>query len=515
MFHPLPTPEEMAAWDRQAIKDFGIRGEILMENAARAAVDALGRRFGSLAGASVLVLAGPGNNGGDGFAMARRLFDAGASVTVLHTRPKKSYRGEARYHLDLARRAGVAMHLLSRFDFSCLTQPDIIIDALLGTGFSGQLREESLNLIRLINELGRSAFVLAVDIPSGLDGQTGLPCPEAVRANLTTTFHAAKLGLAIPCAAAYTGMVEICEIGIPILITARSKPTHFLITHDVLGLVPRPEAEMHKGTAGHVLVVGGSRGLTGAPHLAALGALRAGAGLVTIACPSGLETLIKAGSPDIMTLPLGDSELWHPAMAGEINLHLPRFDAVVIGPGLGRSPEAAEFLTAFLVKLTLPCVIDADALYHLALIPALTPKHAVLTPHPGEMGRFTGVGPGTVQSDRFRAARNLAETTGSVALLKGSGTVVAEPGGTAYLSSLSAPNLAVGGSGDVLSGLIAALLARSISPLPAACLGVYWHGVAGKMLETNFPGRGNLASQIADALPLALKEYQCAQQTTS
>ncbi len=506
MFHPLPTPQEMASWDRLAIKRYGIKGDILMENAARAAMNALEQAWGSLEGASVLIVAGPGNNGGDGFALARQLQNAGALITLLHTKTKKSYRGEARYHLELARKSGVELHYLPRFDCSKLYSPDIVVDALFGIGLTGELRDDGLALVRFINGLGEDAFVLALDVPSGLSALTGLPMPEAVRADLTTTFHAAKVGLALPHAAEFTGVVSICEIGIPKTIERDEKPVHQLIGHEIMDLVPIPQPEMHKGNAGHVLVVGGSRGLTGAPHLTALGALKSGAGLVTIACPAGLEALVKASSPEIMTLPLGSGDEWTKEMAKQIKGQIDRFDALAIGPGLGRSPGAFKFLAALLDGLELPCVLDADALFHLAAMPEKTPLGAVLTPHPGEMGRFMGVGAKTVQSDRFRAAHYLAKLTGVVVTLKGSGTIIAAPNGSSYLNSQSAPNLAVAGTGDVLTGVIARLLAHSISPLPAACLGVYWHSLAGKMLEKDFPGRGNLASQVAEILPAALKE---------
>lgn len=514
MFQPLPTPHEMAAWDRQAIKDYGIRGEMLMENAARAAVDVLAQSV-PFAGTQALILAGPGNNGGDGFAMARRMQDMGGCPVVVHTKPKKAYRGEARYHLDLARRIGVPMHYLPRFDFSSLPAPAVVVDALLGTGFSGELRAEALDLVRRINAYGRSAFVLAVDCPTGLSAETGLPLPEAVRADMTATMHAIKLGLALPHAAPYTGTVRICEIGIPAQVAAGNKAAHQLIGPGIMDLAPRPQPDMHKGTAGHVLVIGGatgpSGGLTGAPHLAALAALRAGAGLATIACPQGLEAAVKAASPDIMTLPLGSGNDWHPKMVDGLAVHLERFDAVVVGPGMGRSPEASDFLFDLLAGLQerqdLPCVLDADALYHLAQRPGKTPPQAILTPHPGEMGRFLGISSGAVQAGRFKAARTLAERTDAAVVLKGAGTVIAAPGGTTYLCSLSAPNLAVAGSGDVLSGLLGALLAASIAPLPGACLGVYWHGLVGKTLAQDYPGRGNLASQIADALPGVHAKY--------
>ncbi|MGE4506509.1 MAG: NAD(P)H-hydrate dehydratase [Desulfovibrionaceae bacterium] len=511
MHAPLPTPAEMAAWDRRAIDHYGLRGEMLMENAARAALAALRERFGALAGARVLVFCGSGNNGGDGFALARALEDAGAEVRVLRTKPQKAYRGEARHHLDLAQRRGVRSTLAARFDSASFPAPDIVVDALLGTGFSGELGGAYPALVEEINRLGSRAFVFSLDCPSGLDCLTGLPRPEAVRARLTAAFHAAKLGLALPRALEYVGELAVCEIGIPTLVERDLPPDHLLVTSGAMARIPAPDPAMHKGTAGRVLVVGGSPGLTGAAHLAARAALRAGAGMVTLACPAPLEAMARHNCPDIMTLPLegvggGDGEDGAPRLGPEHAAQLAplvgNYDAVAVGPGMGRHETGRGFLAALLPHLaSAPCVLDADALYHLCDMPGAVPPGAVLTPHPGEMARLLGRSIEAVEAERFAAARTLAETTRAVAVLKGPGTVVAPPRGALRLVPLAAPNLAVGGSGDVLCGVVAALLAGGMEPLPAACVGVYWHGITGQSLHKEYPGRGNLASELADALP--------------
>ncbi len=497
---PLLTPQEMGIWDRLAIKKYGLRPEMLMENAARAATDVLMATI-NVKNVSIFIFAGPGNNGGDGFAMARKLLAAGAQPLVLHTKPKKMYRGEARYHLELARRVGVQTKYLPQCKLAELPQPKIIIDALLGTGFSGSLRPDMLKLVRFINT--QKVFTLAVDSPTGLDGLSGEPCPEAVKAHITATMHAYKLGLTLPQAAQYTGTLKVCEIGIPAQLMHEHPASHKLINADILQARPCPDPHMHKGTAGHTCIIGGSLGMTGAPHLAALGALRAGAGLVTIACPNNVSKHMQYACPEIMTLPLGISkeQTWAASFANEIISKQNSFDSIVLGPGMGRNPQTTEFLAALLPHLTVSCVIDADALYHLALMPERTPKNAILTPHPGEMAHLLRETKNAVQKQRFIAAEKLVQKTKAITVLKGAGTLIALPDGTKLLCPLAAPNLAVAGSGDVLSGLLGALLAAGLEANIAACLGVYIHGIAGKMLAEEYPQRGNTASQIANIFP--------------
>ncbi len=567
---PLPTPEEMNSWDR-ASAALGLRTELLMENASREALAVLREVFGDnagdaapavpydqaghngldgLSGLRVLLLAGPGNNGGDAIALARHLHDAGALVLLLLARPARSYTGASGFHLRLAKRTGTPMASLAGADFSSLPLPDVVVDGLLGTGLKGDVRPEYAAWIQAINRLGEQAFVLALDIPSGLNGLTGQPSkaeqtgqkgqaitaggadpagttgatgqPDTitVRADATVTFEAAKLGLALPQADAFVGELLVRPIGIPRVVRDTNPASHFLLLDGLRALLPGLRPDMHKGTAGRVLILGGSQGLTGAPLLAALGALRAGAGLVTVACPKGLEPTLKAGHPDIMTLPLGHGETWSAAMAE--GLPLQNYDALVIGPGIGRGPDTQAFLDSLWAHVCkgvanapsgcdLPIVWDADALFWLAARPQILAslgQNAVLTPHPGEMARLLGKSIPEVEADRFAAAHALALGSGAAVVLKGAGTVVCcGDAPESFLSPFAVPALAVGGSGDVLSGLTGSLLARSISPLHAACLGVYWHGLAGRLLSANYPNRGNLASEIAGALPRALTEW--------
>ena len=512
MFAPLPTPHEMAAWDKAAV-DLGMPELLLMEHAGRAAAAVLAATYGPVEGKSVLLFMGAGNNGGDAACLARLLRDAGADVLVLHTRPLSAYKGVTGQHLRLSRRCGVpfapATAWSSRFRKTDWARPQIVVDGLLGTGFSGHLREQEASLVKQINSLRleQGAFVLALDIPSGLDGLTGRPCPEAVRADATATFAAAKPGLMMPEAAAFVGSLQVCDIAMPRPVREALPPSCFLMLPAILDQLPQPGLHWHKGRAGHVLVVGGSAGLTGAPHLAALGALRSGAGLVTVAAPEPLAQAAK-GSADIMSHALGAT--WNAGSASLLADLLGRVDALVLGPGIGRSDGAIEAVAAILALPDRPpTVIDADALYTLSRRPELAGcvrPGDVLTPHPGEAASILG-GAGSsaasVQEDRLKALRALMERAAGVWVLKAAGTLVGRRGGSVALCPVAAPNLAVAGSGDVLAGAIGTLLAQGLEPFMAACCGVYLHARSGELLAEQYPRRGNSASEIADMLPVA------------
>lgn len=532
---PLPTPEEMTLWDAASIRDYGIRGEILMENASREALHALVEETGSPEGKRVILFAGSGNNGGDAYALARHLHDLGAETLVLHTRPRRQVRGDSGFHLRLAERTGVRFLPLSRFSPSLLADADIIVDGLLGTGFRGKLRSDYAGWVEAINSRKQRSFIFAIDIPSGLDGLSGEASPPecspeqrdaehgsgypvAVRAHATVTFEAAKIGLHMPGAEQWTGRLHVRPIGIPRKVREELPASAGLLGADIATVHPDlglegPGPDMHKGTAGHLLILGGSPGMTGAPLLTGLGGLRSGAGLVTIGAPSALCGEIRQGHPELMTLPLGSENCarWEPEMAERVRAELDRFDAVVLGPGFGRADGAAAFVTAMLEGERPPCVLDADALYHLAFAPdrrgfAAVRETDVLTPHPGEMARLCGTTAAGINADRFGAAGALAGELSGTVVLKGAGTVIARQGHPTLLSPFCEPNLAVAGSGDVLAGLIGSLLARGIAPLPAACLGVYCHGLCGRVLRRTHPARGSTALEIAAAIPLAMKE---------
>ncbi|MCL1915201.1 MAG: NAD(P)H-hydrate dehydratase [Desulfovibrionaceae bacterium] len=523
LFMPLPAPEEMAEWDRLAGAEYGLPPNLLMENAGREAFLALQGTRGLKSGERVLVLAGKGNNGGDGLVLARYLHNAGCVVRVFTLASPDQYSGPALFHLQAARSAGVeALEIPSR----PLEIPaaEIIVDAMLGAGFRGSLAGRILDLVRVINRR-KKVFILALDLPSGLGGLSGRPEPEAVRADLTVTFAAPKPGLCLPWSARYVGELKVRDIGLPSKIPSENPPLRRLI-RPARGVLPPISPYTHKGRKGKVLVLGGSSGLEGAPLLSALGAARAGSGLVTLAAPAPYCMPWRRHYPEIMTLPL-EANNWNEALQGrpwsaltEKILRLGENAALVLGPGLG---EAGPPLLRAALNLPgrPPLVLDADGLRPFPggsfPLEALRPED-VLTPHPGEMIRLLE-GMGHPESSRTFILADLEEQAGREAalgricartaatvLLKGPGTLVARRGAPLNLLPLAEPSLAVAGSGDVLSGVIAAFLARAFSGEEAASLGAWLHGRAGRILARLWPAGGGLASDLAEALPVVMKE---------
>ena len=385
--------------------------------------------------------------------------------------------------------------------------PDIVVDGILGTGFSGSLRPLELELVGRINALEQRAFIFSLDIPSGLSGLTGRPCPVAVRAHATVTFEAAKPGLVLPEAAPYTGRLHIRPIGIPAVVRRAHPASCQMITKAIAGAFPEAAPGWHKGTAGAILIVGGSEGLTGAPHLAARAALRAGGGLISVAAPHGLCRDIKADCPDIMTRALGPAGnvRWSPALLEELLPFLRQCGGMVLGPGIGREPETAAFVQALLMCPSRPsAVVDADALHALAMHPeALSSLRAcdVLTPHPGEAATLLHTTPALVQADRFAALAGLRRLAPSVWILKGAGTLIGTAGQPVTIAPYAEPNLAVGGSGDVLSGCLGTLMAQTAahpsegcesSSFLAACMGVYLHARGRQAAAGGVPAAGQL-----------------------
>lgn len=529
---PLPLPEEMRQWDEASFA-LGLPEVMLMENASRAALRALELCRVPLAGRRVWLFMGGGNNGGDAAALARHLLDAGALPTVWHTRPLGQYKGACGQHVRMARRCGVPFAPVGR----CLAAgrenalPHIVVDGLLGTGFNGELRPDMLQLVRRINSLRREAFVLALDVPSGLDASCGQARPDAVRAHATVTFEAAKYGLALPESAPYVGRLLPLPIGIPLAVRRTAPCWARLLSADLLAHLPAASPLGYKNSYGHVLIVGGAGGLSGAAHLAARAALRAGAGLVSALVPSGNALAVKNGLAEIMvreTPDQAENGRWPSLPSGNWGLLLDeliaRAQALVIGPGMGRDEAAAALLRALLACPQRPAaVLDADALILLARAPELLRdlrEQDVLTPHPGEAAALLGLSGARVQADRRQALRALCELTPACVVLKGAGTLIGQQRNgrlrPVCVSPWDVPALAVGGSGDVLAGCLGALLARRaahpletaegdcpVDALTLAAVGVSWHALAGRAVTERYAARGNLAHELAEALPAA------------
>ncbi len=496
---PLQGAAEQRATDRRAIDELGIPGLELMERAGSGLAEVVGERVPT---GRIAVVCGSGNNGGDGLVAARRLRELGREVDVLALGDPAAWRGDAATNRDRLPGDPAA-----GWEGALPAGAAGIVDAMLGTGFSGTPREPVAGAIRaLAAARERGAAVVACDVPSGVDASTGEVPGAAVAADATVTFDAGKPGLWITPGKALAGTVSVIDIGIPA--AAAATPEIGLIGDAVLDVIPRRGAEATKFTAGSVLVCGGSTGLSGAPCLAALAAARAGAGYVTAAVPASLDLVVEVRLLEVMSLPLPDHDgALGPDALEPLLERTAREDAVVVGPGLGRDDATQELARAIAARAALPLVLDADGLNaHAGRLGELAgrPAPTVLTPHGGELARLLGVDGDEVRARRLALAREAASRAGAVLVLKGDDTLVAHPDGRVAVSPGGAPALATAGTGDVLSGTIAAMLAKRLDAWTAACAGVLLHLHAGRLAGAPHGPDGVLASDVAARLPAAL-----------
>ena len=512
----LATAGEMAAVDRCASELHGVPVSLLMERAGSRAAAAAQLLLPTAGDRRVAILCGRGNNGGDGLVAARLLREGGAAVRAILVGERSGLRPDARDAWEATLAAGVETSVCTSADEIAalrvsLREVDLVVDALLGTGFTPPARGLVLQAIGLINSLGRP--VLALDLPSGLAADDGRVNGEAVRATATVTFGYPKPCLVLHPAAQHVGRLWLADIGLPPAADALVAGDLRLTTaRDLrLHLAPR-DPESHKGTFGHVLLVAGSCGMAGAAVLAARGALRSGAGVVTVCLPAAIAPAFLPDLPEAMLLSLPDvaDPAGVRAAAALLAQQFPRASALALGPGLSRSEGAAQLVRALCAAAELPLLLDADALHALAAAgPPLIARRAapaVLTPHPGELSRLMGTSTERVQADRIGAARACAARYNAVVVLKGARTVVAPPHGPAWINPTGTPAMAAAGMGDVLSGVVAAHLARGVPPLEAALLGAYLHGRAGERVAAERGPWGILASEVADAIPAAVNQ---------
>ena len=503
---PVLDARQMRAADAAAIRR-GVSSGVLMENAAQGIADLVGREFPGWR--RVVVACGPGNNGGDGLGAARILDGMGFAVRAFTLVSPDAYRADAQANALRAREAGIALEPLSgargASSFSrALKEADGVVDALFGTGLDRPLTGSAARAVGAINAAGRP--VVAADIPSGLSSDTGGIRGPAVRATATVAFGAAKVCHAIAPARRLCGRVVVADIGIPAsLFPARRNGIFLATADDVRALLPPRDPAAHKRDFGSVAVIAGSRGKIGAAILAARGALRAGAGLVTVFCPATLEAVVVAALPEAMTSGLAEKDgSLTEAAARDLVKRLEDFDAAVLGPGLGTSAGAVAAIRAVVRETTLPLVLDADGLNAFSgSARRLSGRRGptVLTPHPGEAGRLLGRSAREVQSDRLAAARTLSKTTRCCVLLKGEATLTATPDGRVVVNPTGTPLLATAGSGDVLGGMLGALVAGGLRVEDAAPAAAWLHGAAGERLARTLGDAGLLAAELADAVP--------------
>jgi len=502
---PLVSAAQMRALDRHTIDVLGVPGDLLMESAGRAVAGAV---LEWLRPADVVcVVCGPGNNGGDGLVAARHLHALGVPVRAALLSLRLS--GDAALQLARARAAGVAIEG-PRWRAPAA---GVIVDALFGTGLARALAAEARASVRRINA-ARSARpgavrVVSVDLPSGLCADTGQVLGAAVAADATVTLGLPKLGLVFEPGRALAGRITVARIGIADTAPGVAQVASLWTRAGAAQALPARPADGHKGTFGHALLVAGSEGKTGAAALCAEGAARVGAGLVTLACPAGLNDILEMKCTEAMTAPLPDTGARGFAAAAEdgiVALAATR-DAVGLGPGIGRAGETTGLVRALAKRIDLPLAVDADGVIaFVGELELLRGRRAptVLTPHPGEAAAVLGVRPAQINADRAAAARELAARSGAVVLLKGAGTAVAAPDGTLIVNPTGGPALATGGTGDVLLGVVTGLLAQGLAPLSAAALAAFLHGAAADRIAARRGDTGMLASELLPALPKAI-----------
>jgi NAD(P)H-hydrate epimerase len=497
--------------DRQAIKGFGIAGLDLMERAGQNCVDAIIAGFGTLGSAAII--AGAGNNGGDGYVIARLLRQAGWNVSIFVLAERSRISGDAATNLERLHNDGVVYcpHEGQLFagHMDHITRADVIVDAMFGTGLHSDVSGVYRQTIELINSAGRP--VLAVDIPSGIHGTTGRVLGEAVRASLTVTFAFAKLGHVLYPGAEYTGRLLVTDIGIPPQLM-ETAPGYDLLNAESMGpMLRRRDRRAHKGHFGHCLVIAGSTGKTGAAALSANSALRAGSGLVTLAVAESLHAILETKTTEVMTVPLPDSNSGYLTVSAfpVVEKLLPGMDALALGPGLGRQPGTTALVQAIVESVSLPLVIDADGLNALAddtsILQRKRSASVILTPHPGEMARLLGKSIPDIEADRILVAQEFARNFGVYLVLKGARTIIAAPDGTAAINGSGNPGMATGGMGDVLTGILVSLLGQRYSAWDACCLGVFIHGYAADLVAEEKGEIGICASDVQEMLPYAYK----------
>lgn len=513
----IVTPNEMKAIDRKSIQDIGIPGAVLMENAALKVFNAAVDMLGNARDKRVLVFAGKGHNGGDGFAAARHLKNAGADVEIFLIGDKNSLFGDAKLNFSIIINMDIPVYeVLSVEELEHLNTSlygDLIIDALLGTGISGAVKPPISDTIKLINTLGIP--ILSVDIPSGINGEDGTICETAVKADKTVTFALPKRGHFLYPGAEYTGELFIEDIGIPEKVIESEDIKGKLVTYEYIqSLFKKRKKDTHKGTYGKVFILAGSTGFTGAAYMVCQSALRSGSGLIVLGIPESLNQTMEVKLTEPMTLPLpeGPKGILNREALPIIMEQLKDAEAIAIGPGLSTHKEIGEIVRAIIKDAEIPAVLDADALTVLAEDPDIL-KHKkspiIITPHPGEMARLLNTDTSSIQKNRITAAVEAASRWKVTAVLKGANTVTADPDGHFYINTTGNPGMAAGGSGDVLTGIIVSLLGQGMASLDAALAGVFVHGLAGDLAAKTKGEWGLTPSDIMEeTLTKVIKDFE-------
>lgn len=504
------TPEEMGILDKITIEEIGVPQEVLMENAGRTIYSVLEQNFElPLDEARVAVIAGPGNNGGDGLVVARYLLERVENLSVYLVGEKSSLKGSALLNLNIFEKIGGKIEEIKAIDEVIkkeILDADIIVDAIFGTGFKGKPKDVYRDIIELINI--SKAFVVSVDIPSGIDGGTGESGGIAVLADVTVTMAFPKIGHLLYPGRLHTGELVVANIGIPESLAKDRIKRHAIEERELRAFFPIRLGPEHKGDVGRVLIFAGSTGFTGAATLTSLASLRVGAGLTYLAIPRSLNSVLEVKVTEVITIPVNEEDgVITKKAIDEVYERELVFDCIAIGPGLTRKEQVKDAVIELLQRYKGPIVLDADAVVVLSdNLDILKGREnpPVLTPHPGELGTLLKISPSDVNRRRIIIAENFAREYEVILVLKGAPTVIASPDGRIWINTTGNPGLASGGTGDVLTGMIAGFLAQDLSSLQASLLGVYLHGLAGDLAAADLSIHSLMAGDLLDYIPEAI-----------
>ena len=502
---------EMSQVDRTTIDELQIPGVVLMENAGCGVVEEIEIILGDVFDKQVVIFCGKGNNGGDGYVIARHLYNRGAKVAVFLAGEKEKIKGDALINLKILENMGIeAREIASMEQIPSFPQLDLIVDALLGTGVTGPVVGFLSELIEYMNSL--NSPIISVDLPSGMETDTGAVYGACIKAEMTVTMAHLKTGMLFSPARDMAGEIVVVDISVPPGVSDQLHGNRFLLEPgDIYSRIPQRTLDAHKTSCGKVAVFAGSVGMTGAATLTAISSLQIGAGLTKLGIPASLNSILEQKLTEVMTVPLSETNQQSISLKAkdQISELLDWADVVAIGPGLSTHPDTVEFVKWILNSANKPMVLDADGLNALTNSPELIkdyPAELIITPHPGEFARLIDMSIADIQKDRLNVIRKFAREWGKVIVLKGGPTAIAAPNEELFINSTGNPGLATGGSGDVLTGMIAGLMAQKLTALDAALVGVYLHGLAGDLAAADLSEMGMIAGDICDYLPSAIHE---------
>lgn len=507
------TAAEMAEMDRRTIEEIGVSGMVLMENAGREVVAVVREIVGEVRHKKIAIFCGKGNNGGDGYVVARYLSDAGARVACYLLGEHKDVKGDAATNLKALERLGVKVNEAKGAEhIKSARGAHLVVDGLLGTGVSGPLRGFIGDVVEEINAM--QAPVVAIDLPTGVESDTGAVPGACVKATTTVTMACKKRGLVFSPGREHAGQIRVVDIGIPSRVMRESGVTCFEVTREyVKSVLPKRKRDTYKSKCGQILVLAGSAGMTGAATLSSAATLRVGAGLTILGIPRGLNPILEEKLTEVMTLPLPETSVQSLSYEGRTQIaeKLAWAHVLAVGPGLSTHEDSVKLMNCLVDKFDGPVVIDADGLNCLSQNPekiAQARGELVLTPHPGELARLTGKSAKDIVKEPIEAARASAQKLNCILVLKGAPTVVAAPDGQVFINSSGNPGMATGGMGDVLTGVIAGLIGQGMSPLDGTIAGVYLHGLAGDLAAAEMGYAGLIAGDVLHHLPKTLKSFE-------